>query len=513
MIPRPRRILAIARRDWAIELGGRRGWVMPALLVGLLAPVAGIPLRPPQRPPPLAAQGDVPPEVAAIPGIEIGGGTLFRRDADGRLVVSGGIAPPVREALGRLDPPGATVRLVDLTRPPPVPGRSVLFGLIASSTLTGSIASSIAGERSGRTLGALLSASVTRAELVLGKWLAWGSIGVISSWIAAVVAMAAGRVGPGPWLLALPMVPLGTVAFGLWLVRRAGDPLTGTTAAIRAVPALLGIVGLIAWVIGLDRPWAAAAIPIGGALLASGDTWGADWTATGISIASCALAITGLVWATARDLDDVPEPAPWPVWAIGLAWAAVGAVVIWPMIAIPVVFAQVGDPVMAARIDPTMAVWAVSALTGWATAVGLAAERIGSTRPTFRWRGLLLGVPGGVALWAIGEVSARMQTSDTGWIAMFQERTRDLAAPLAHGLAPTLLLLLADELLFRGVLQRRIGPWAGAACWWLVRLPFDPLLGLASGLGLAFLAQFGFTAPLIARLVWALLAAGLIGQM
>ena len=61
------------------------------------------------------------------------------------------------------------VRVENIPRDFAFPGRTMLFAMVSASTLTGAVANSIGGERSRKTLVVLLSAAISRAEIVAGK--------------------------------------------------------------------------------------------------------------------------------------------------------------------------------------------------------------------------------------------------------------------------------------------------------------------------------------------------------
>ena len=65
---RPARVVALARRDLAMELRGRRGWALPFIAALLLVPVATLPVGGAARPEgttprAVRVQGDVPAAV------------------------------------------------------------------------------------------------------------------------------------------------------------------------------------------------------------------------------------------------------------------------------------------------------------------------------------------------------------------------------------------------------------------------------------------------------------------
>ena len=152
---RPRVVLAIARRDLATQLRGRRGWVLPFIAAILLAPLAAAPLPsfapgPPQGA--LAVSGDVPEAVSSLEGIaQVPQGGIRFIAEDERLVVQGaGVPPNIREVLDAGD---AAIVVRDVPAEPwPVPGRALVLALLASSILTGAVSESIPGERSRHTL-------------------------------------------------------------------------------------------------------------------------------------------------------------------------------------------------------------------------------------------------------------------------------------------------------------------------------------------------------------------------
>jgi membrane protease YdiL (CAAX protease family) len=83
--------------------------------------------------------------------------------------------------------------------------------------------------------------------------------------------------------------------------------------------------------------------------------------------------------------------------------------------------------------------------------------------------------------------------------------------PSWAGMAAASLAVLADELLFRGWLQREVGPGRALAVWTLVKTPLDPISGLLTGLVCAGATRLGggVWPAVLARLGWLWVAIGL----
>lgn len=487
---RPARLLAVARRDLLLELGGRRGWVMPAVLAGLLLPASAVPpLRAPQvdaEAPPLLVTGDVPDEVLALPRVvRVDGGARVRFERVGdTLVVRGPVDPSIRRAL---DGDAPAVRLQRVAAAPPLPGRGLLLALISASTLTSAVATSLAGERSARTLTTLLTASISRSELIFGKWFAWSGFGAAASLLAAFVASALGHVEPGAWMLPMASVPAGTVALGLWLSRRASDVVGGATIALRVLPAALSLLGVVAWFVGWERPWVGALVPLGGALLTAGSTWPGLLPPLLATASTLALSVAA-VRHTARDLEETAgeRPPGRPLGALATA-GALAAAAWWIPLQAPLLYAMAGNPVYIEGL-PLERGLVAGAFGLLLLSVARAAR---SPEPVAE---LAAGRPGLGGLLAGAALGLLL-----GWIApgdAVGAAPADAAARFAATLVPAwaspasaLLVALADELLFRGWLPRIAGPVGALAVWGIVRSPFDPLVGLAYGAVLLLLVR------------------------
>jgi hypothetical protein len=413
---RPSRIWAIARQDWRSELKGRQGFVLPAVIAGLLLPASAVP-SPVQsvtesfRAETVVVSGDVPQAVAASRYVvdKSRWKLRFEQQDDGVLLVKGPFLPPQVRTL--LDGPGRpAVEVHDVYRGYVFPGRTLLLALITASTLTGAVSESVGGERSRKTLVVLLAAAISKAEIVLGKWVAWGGLGAAASMVAATIACLAGNVQPGLWLVPLPWVPLCTVAVGFWLVRRAGDVMAGSATTLRVLPAALSITGVIAWLLGDNvSPWLGACVPLGGALIAAGDTWnglGPPLVATASTVGLTVAALVG----TIRDLEESSDrEPPEPVLAITAGVALVGGLVWWTTLAGAELWRLAGNPRVTEALEPSdgLVAGAVGLLL---FTVARAARSTGSIRAdlglrTPRATDLAAGLVGAVAL-ALGTAAA-----------------------------------------------------------------------------------------------------------
>jgi len=228
---RPRTVLAIAERDLRLQLQGRQRFVLPGLLLILLAPTIAVP-PPEDRGTAMRVSGDVPEAVAAVPDVVVRHDKRmynhFER-SEGRVAVKGLAIPvPIREPLDADESFDVTYIPPE---PPNLPHRGLILSLIAASTLSGSLAQSLAGERSERTLVSLRATAVTPGEIVAGKWLAWGGFVSAIAMLAALGAIAWGHLEPGRWLMALPAPPLFAAALGMWLLRRARDVVGGAAVS------------------------------------------------------------------------------------------------------------------------------------------------------------------------------------------------------------------------------------------------------------------------------------------
>jgi len=475
-----------------MEMSGRKGVFLPFLLAGLLIPAASVSVdslfdfpRPPVR-----ISGEIPPEIANLPTVtivETGPAHVhFSRDESGVLTLTGRWIPEeFRSVLDEGNP--NPVHQENLSSEVPLPERSLLLALIASSVLSGAVAESLPGERSRRTLETLLAAAITRWELIVGKWAAWAGLGAGAATTAALVAVLLGRQAAGPWLLALPLVPACTVALGMFLVRSSSDLIGGSAVAIRVLPALLSVAGVSAWVLGRVDPHLGAALPLGGALLAAGGLWD-DWTAILLALGSTGGTTLGLLAITARDVGNYQSRTSFlsSQWRQGLLALAIGGFA-WgiPVIA-PALWAMAGNPGFAASLSLESAQYAgaLVLLAATATLHLQGQPAVGGSTTRRHYAAALLLSPA---------LNALLRLPSTG-THFALERAWEAIQP---GLLPSCLLVaVAQELFFRGWVQRNTHGWVGIGISTIVLFPHQWLGGWIFSASLALLtARAGSIGP------------------
>ncbi|TNE86727.1 MAG: hypothetical protein EP330_20705 [Deltaproteobacteria bacterium] len=506
-------LVAIARRDLRMELRGARGLLFGALTAGLLLPASAVPVTRPENlgpaptPQQVRVSGELPEDVGEAVVLAEGSPTRIARDDDGRYVVRGPVPGRLRKAFDAVDP--EPVRIEVIRDPLPVPGRTLLMALISSSIMMGALSESLAGERARRTLSTLLAAAVTKEEIVVGKWLAWTGYGATAALLSAGVAIASGQVEPGLWLLPLPVVPAATVALGLYLVRRARDVVAGATISLRVLPAALMGAGIAAWFLGRVHPLAGASVPLGGALLTAGNTW------PGVAPPLVATAVTGacaaaLLQRTAHDLSDDPggEVHRSPMRDLVFVGAMAATAWLAPILG-PLLWGMAGNPNLTEGLDPQD-----GAVAGGASLVllaGLRVARDGLTTAQLR-KPTLGALP--LGLGAVGALAGALAIGLT-WEPMSPNLAAAQARLTAAAHPSTVVGLLAvaagQEVVFRGILQRSVGPWLALAAFVAVITPQDPLHGLAVGLPLAMVtAHSNSVWPAIALRIAALAASLLV---
>ncbi len=512
---RPRRVAALAWRDLRQELKGRQGLFVPGVLIALLLPTSLYKQPPPQLGFADVA-GDVPAEVLSLPRVRLrptARATAFQQ-GDDELVLSGpDLDQTIREVLDEQHPRGA-VAIAWRTPEQQAPHRGLLLALIAASSLTGPVSSSIGTERSRGTLTSLLTAAVTRREIIVGKWLAWAGFGLAATLSFTAVALWRDVVPMGWWLLALATVPMGLTALGLWVVRRATDVVSATATALRLQPAALMVTALAAYVLGDYDPHLGALVPLGGALITSGDVWLEATTTAPLVAAGSTLTLTAvLLMLAARDLDESPAEAP-----LGTGWTgatvagAAAGLALWIPLVGPELWRQAGNPGLTDELSVgTAALGASAALLGW----GLlrAAGHTGPMHTFLDLRrpsppALLLAAGAGVAL-ALSSGGFQAFTDATTLLGAISQRLGDAFVPDAVPWWGALALIATEELMFRGVLVRQVGVVPASTAWAVVKAPLDPFAALVGATTLGAASQAGgVVASLVTRLTaWALVLA------
>jgi len=499
---RPRRILAVAWRDLRLVHAGRGWYRLPMIALGLLLPAGGVPLRLPAR-----AQEEVPRVAGEIPAALA---DHLRSDPGARatlhgvdpVVVSAAAVPrDLRAVLDTL--PGPRVEPVPALARRALPGRTLIVALLAISLLTGPLSESLPGERNSRTLEGLLSAALSRGELVAGKWLAWTGYGSALAGLSVLTGLLSGALNVGIWPLALPAVVAVAAALGLWLVRGAADEVAGAGVPMRVLPAVALGLGGLSWWLSADHPALAALVPMGGALAVASGVLGSP-SALPLSLAGSALLTAPLLVGVTRALERTGVAPP----QRSRAWIAVALTppLCWLPLAGPGLWAVAGNPNL---ILPPEAGWrAAGALTLAAGTVLIARDGWTSLGPGGP-RAAAVGLGAGLGLGLGLAVLARLGLT-LPWPATLAPLGARLSADPSADPLTLLLWVAGSSLLFRSALPRRAGWPASILAFVLAASPLRPLEGTLMGCGLAWLAaRYGLLPSALAQLAALLLAARL----
>lgn len=522
MMLRPSRLLAVAHYEMRSHMAGRQGLRFAALAAVLLLPVGMLRLpfsavsRPYEAAPPPSVRaadsadalaprlptvrGILPPALAGKVMLDAGSEVEIVSESPLRLRAET-VPADLREVLETLPEP-ASVEVRRYRPPVRLPGRSLLIAILAVSLLTGPLAEALPGERARRTLEVLLSAGVSRAELIGGKWLAWTLSATLTAWLAAAGSCLNSVQTPGWWLLGLPLFIASSVAFGLWLVRLVDDVVGGAAAPMRVLPVVAGLLGLLARSLQPVSPVLAAMVPLGGPLLLAADilTTPASVLAGALGSAvfvSAALALTG------RDLDRFEIVAGIQRHgAIGLG--AVALLLWWLAVAGPAVWTLAGNAKAVSPLSSSLLAGGL-ALLGCAS-IACAREGVWPW-PVVSRSAVLGGLLVGVLLASGGPFALRFGTPPT-WALDLSARLVGGATPSLDAPGAALACLVGQAWLFRFVVARRAGWLVGALLWTLAIAPFDPLAAAPAALALGLLASgMGVQSALIAHGVWIALAA------
>ena len=521
-----RPIYWIARRDLRMMLSGRRGAVLPALLIGTLTPMAWAP----EQKLSLRVSGDVPASVLAIPGVVVlkTGGLQFRApgpDDPDQLILRGPIPPGdrVREAL---DAPGE-LRVLEPERPLTPPGRTMALPLVAATLLTGALSESIPGERSNRTLGELLTAAVGRMEIVLGKILAWGGLASVAATLASLVYVARGGAPLGWWLLAVPLFPFANAAAAMFLVRQAPDVVGAASVALRLLPIGIGALAAAAWVLALQSPWLGAMLPVGGLLVAAGGTFASPGPVL-VSMLSTLALIAAWTKACATALDQEVARAISPLdplgWSSGLLLTGLAS---WIGVVGPTFWRAAGREALLDGQSVEAAAWVPAlVMTSWLWIVvtrgdvplaGVlwrepSASEGSSPNPARSWHDSIPAVEWGrallvtLALSVSAPASGVLPLSTSPLLSEIRIAGGALLDPTWLPVGAAIGAVFAEEMFFRRWLQGHLGAVGATAVFTALISPLDPIRGVGIGLALAGIARvYGPIGSTAVRLVsaWA----------
>jgi hypothetical protein len=488
MILRGSRVLAVARRDLR-QRTGKRWYRLPATALALLLPASAlsIHLAAPDATKIETSSGQHLPAVAGVIPKALEGRLTYGEPTDVTLsgdnpVVARGVRIPkaIRAELNTL--PGSERVAVKRYRPPiRLPGRSLLIALLAISLLTGPLAETLPGERSRHTLEVLLSAGISREELIGGKWLAWTAASTSTAWIAAAAAVIAGVQPAGLWFFGLPLA-IGTgVALGLWLVRGVGDIVGGAATPMRVLPVVSMAMGGLAYAALSVHPFAAAAVPLGGALMVAGDVLSDPASVIAAALAT-AFWVGLMLKATSFSIDGYNDGGSARIpGALGVSAAASVA---WGLaVAGPGVWTGAGNPGAAGSL--ALSVGAGGLVLACVALV--AAGRSGGLGFRTEATGLLQG--SGLAL-AILLVAVGLFSVVPAGAALPFQSTADSSNPylarLAVGLQPlgannsaaALAAIIGQALLFFGIVARRSGPLVAVVTFTLIVGLANPILAI-----------------------------------
>jgi ABC-type Na+ efflux pump permease subunit len=527
-----RRLFAVARYEARSHMSGKQSLRLLGVAAMLLLP-AGLVPTPKLRlaeapasvalpagfdadtvgpPPPrkVAVRGTIPPELASR--LEPGEDSPFElRGEHPVTVVAATVPEELRAALDTLDGPVALeYRSVPFRLRSP--GRSLLIAILAISLLTGPLADALPGERARKTLEVLLTAGITRGELIGGKWLAWTLSACTTAAISAGLACWRGVQAPDWWLLGLPLFIGSAVAFGLWLVRLVDDLVGGSAAPMRVLPVAAGTMAAVAYVVGRVSPLAGAAVPLGGPLMVAADLLPGPAAALSALVGTVAF-VGATLTVTGRDLDRVDTSSSPKRWgAMGLS--AVAVLMWWLTVAGAGVWSAGPDGIANSLVQPiahTMMVGGVALLACAAIALARETTRHAAEETALApWK---VAVPATLAVGAVLAASAGLPSLEVAAalpaVDTMLHRLREAAVPsAADGSAYSILAaavsILGQTFLFRGVVARRLGWIGGSLCWAVAASPWSPWAALPASFALGALARrCGWTAALGAHGLWA----------
>jgi len=440
MMQRIAPLLAIAERDIRMELRTRRGLWTPVMAALLLIPLATAP--------PITRESlrESQSEMFAEEIVEHLGQAEVRRqeNEDAPVIV-------VPRQLGWT-----------------LPGRSILIALMCTSMLTGPLAQAIPRERTMHTWETLLTAPVSRRELLAGKNLAWSSVGILAAMLASALAVGFGRQDAGWWLLAMPFVPIGAVTIGLFSVRRAADVVGGATIAMRTLPVVIALLTGIAYMLGEWNITLGALVPLGGAVVAAGGTW-PGFLPVLLAITSTVLGSTLLAEFTRSGMDIDRSPDEPGVMGKALVVTGLAATAWWLPTLGPKIWGLVPDAPMNVGLSSQSGTLAAS--------LGLLVLAA-ATNAREPWRGPAKGWRDeGVPLVAASLLAAILCGGATWFALGTSSPVIGASDPRVVGPMFAILAAISQETLFRGLLRQQAGAMLSGLSFVLVIFPTAPLAG------------------------------------
>lgn len=531
---RPGRVLAVARYEANCHMRGRQALRLLGVAAALLLPASGLTVKPlremligsppasavapaeqewgagPPPPPKVAVRGIVPPGLEER--LVLDERSAFELRGDRPVTLAAPQVPvDLRAALETIEGP-KKLEVRTYTFKYNLPGRSLLIAILAISLLTGPLADALPGERARRTLEVLLTAGITRGELVGGKWLAWTITASTSALVAAAIACWRGVQEPGLWVAGLPLFVGSAVALGLWLVRLVDDVVGGSAAPMRVLPVAAGASAILAYGLKGLHPVVAAAVPLGGSLMVAADLFRSP-AQVAAATAGTAAFLAVMLGLTGRDLDRVDtfsSPTRWG--AVGLS--AVATLLWWLTVAGPRVWGSGITTDLVTPMPQSMLVGGLALLVCACVAIaremrsGEVLER-GRTSPVSKAVATVLV---GAALAASGPLPGLDLAPERLTVLEMLERLREAAVPTiagssAQALAAAALSVLGQAVLFRGVVAARAGWMIASALWCLAVCPLSPWSAAAASFALGSLAaSHGTAAALVAHGIWAVAA-------
>jgi hypothetical protein len=317
-----------------------------------------------------------------------------------------------------------------------------------------------------------------------------------------------GTIEPGLWLLPLPTVAMSTVALGLFLVHRAEDVVSGATVSLRILPAVLTCSGLAAWLIGNEHPLIGASVPIGGALIAAGNTW--SGIAPPLIASASSLTLTaGLLAYTANHIEQL-LPLERPLMR-GLAVTGVSFITTafcwWTPVIGPLLWATGGNPQLTRDLAPEPGI--AAGTLGLALIGGLYLGRSKDITTDFQLRAppftaWIWGLAIGLCIALCAPSAALMPVSEHPFYGHASLRMAAALNPTWCGILLFSTTVVVQELVFRGWLQHRVGPLLSTLVFCLVLHPLNPIRILPAAALLAVLTHNTRSVypAIIARFAW-----------